>query len=184
MKKIVFGLALIVAGVITACGGQNSCKGKSVEEFDSFIGIKYGTGELEIEKVLGSFTGGEYTSDSSAFIYYFNRIDRVPISIYVNAKSGKVETIFMEVLSYADNFNDDLDKAKDEFKMTDCDTYYFGMKEDEVKKAMGEPAYEETLEDGVKSISYDSDSYKYSVNFKFYPEQENMCSSIMVNWFY
>lgn len=161
------------------------CETFSVEDFDKFLGVRYGTHELNLERRLGKFTGGEYTQDSSSFIYYYNRVDRVPISVWVNAKSGKVQTIFMEVLSYTDiNFESDLRKAKQEFEITDCDISWFGIYEKDVQQRLGEPAISEYLEDSVKSVSYDSEDYLYSVNFKFYPSQKEKCSSISINWFY
>ena len=75
-------------------------------------------------------------------------------------------------------------KALKEFKIDECDSRFFGMKYDELVKTMGKPTTEETLEEGVKSLTYDSKDFKTAVNFKIYPSQANMCSSVSVNWFY
>lgn len=163
---------------------STSCEKKSADDFDNFLGIEYGTNELKLEKILGEFTGGEYTADSLAFMYYFKALENAPITVWVNAKSQKVETVFMEVLSYEAYFKQDLEAAIEKYHIQPCDSRFFGMKYAEITKIMGKPAADELLEGNVKSISYDSKNYKYSVNFKFYPEQENMCSSISVNWFY
>ncbi|MBI3135545.1 MAG: hypothetical protein HYZ14_12785 [Bacteroidetes bacterium] len=201
-RKKQYGFALLI-GILSifsvACAGSDSsettnpdvtdekkedCAKESADDFDNFLGIEYGTNELKLEKILGSFTGGAYTADSLAFMYYFKTIENAPITVWVNAKSQKVETIFMEVLSYEQYFQEDLKKAAEEYNIQSCDSKFFGMKKDEIVKIMGKPAADEALEGGVQSISYDSKNYKYSVNFKFYPEQNNICSSISVNWFY
>lgn len=200
--KAVFFIPILFIGALVACTSsenrteeqpekvinpvkKDDCAEVTVEDFDEFLGIEYGTKELLIERKLGKFTGGEYSKDSAAFIYYFNRVERVPIAIWVNSKSGEVETVFMEVLSYEDvNFNADLAKAKKEFNISDCDASWFGMQENEVLKRLGEPVVHEYLKDSVLSISYDSQDYSSSVNFKFYPSQNNKCSSISINWFY
>jgi len=193
MKKVKFlSLAFIV--VLLACGAntetdaeaekEDLCANSDIDNFDSFLGIKYGTNELKLKGILGEFTGGEYTVDSSAFIYYFKRVENAPISIWVNGATGNVETIFMEILGYADVFDKDVADAVKEFKMDDCDSRFFGMTYAELTKTMGKPTSEETIEDGVKSLTYDSKDFKTAVNFKIYPSQGDKCSSISVNWFY
>jgi len=163
---------------------ESGCTKKSADDFDNFLGIDYGTNELKLEKILGKFTGGEYTPDSLAFMYYFKSLENAPITVWVNAKSQKVETIFMEVLSYKQYFKDDLEAAIERYSIEECDSRFFGKTESEITKIMGKADADDLLEGGVKSLSYDSENLKYSVNFKFYPEQENICSSISVNWFY
>ncbi len=160
------------------------CSKSSVEDWDNFIGIEYKTNELDLEDKIGKFTGGEYTADSSAFIYYFKRVDRAPVTVWVNGKTGAVETIFVEVLGYEEYFDGDVKDFKKEFKLEDCDTKWFGMHPDELIKEMGKPDKDEEKADGVRSIFYDSKDYDISVNFKFYESQGGMCSSISVNWFY
>lgn len=188
-------LSLVVGLMLGSCSGsedeadsdpvsQDPCANLSVEDFDQFLGVKYGTKELLLQDKLGNFTGGEYTADSSAFIYRFNRIERVPLSVWVNATTGKVITIFMEVLSLEQNFESDLAKAKEEFNMSECDASWFGMTAKEIKNRMGEPAEEAISNKGVTLLSYDSESYLYTVAFKMYPEQDSLCSSVSVNWFY
>jgi hypothetical protein len=213
MKKMkyYFGFMLVVAFV--SCGGSNddaedlkdlmedisenlddelgdigSCDKESVEDWDNFLGIQYKTNELDLEKIIGDFTGGEYTADSSAFIYYFKRVERAPVTVWVNGKTGDVETIFMEILGYEQYFDSDVEEAVEEFNMGECDSRWFGMSPEEVIDAMGKPSKDEDKEakDGtaVRSISYDSKDFDISVNFKFYESQGNICSSISLNWFY
>jgi hypothetical protein len=202
MKRLKFITALMVTAALLSCGGnadaenlndlQNndeiedtkSCDKNSVDDWKNFVGIEYGTNELELEGIIGEFTGGEYTADSSAFIYYFKRVERAPLTVWVNGKSGKVETIFMEVLGYEEVFKQDVADATAEFDMKECDTQFFGMTPEEVINLMGKPAADKEKEDGVRSISYDSDDFKVSVNFKFYESQGGVCSSISLNWFY
>lgn len=169
-------------------GAIGDCGKESVADWDNFLGIKYKTNELDLEKIIGDFTGGEYTADSSAFIYYFKRVERAPVTVWVNGKTGDVETIFMEILGYAEYFDGDVKDAADEFNMKECDSQWFGMTPTEVIDIMGKPSKDEMKEDkegsGVRSISYDSEDFKISVNFKFYDSQGGICSSISLNWFY
>ena len=160
------------------------CNKKSVEDWDNFIGISYGANELDLEKIIGKFTGGEYTADSSAFIYYFKRVDRAPVTVWVNGKTGNVETIFVEILGYEEYFASDLDDLTNEFNLKECDTKWYGMKPTQLIGVMGKPAKDESKEDGVRSMIYDSKKFDISVNFKFYESQGGVCSSISVNWFY
>ncbi|MCG8575120.1 MAG: hypothetical protein MI810_09575 [Flavobacteriales bacterium] len=193
MKRIFFGFTAAFLLVLASCSGSSGsggsegaekCSDVTVEDWDTFLGIDYGTNERDLEDKIGKFTGGEYTADSTAFVYYFNRVERVPVSVWVNGATGDVETIFIEVLSYEDNFDQDVENAVEEFKIDPCESRFLGMQQSEVEKIMGEPVVSETLDEGVKSISYDSEGFEYSVNFKFYPEQGNKCTSISLNWFY
>lgn len=191
--------------MLLSCGGENTapiepvntkpkqtdsvvtdtCAQKlSADDFDNFLGITYGMNELLLESKLGPYTGGEYTSDSLSFVYYFKKIEGVPISVWVDAKSQKVITIFMEILGYEELFQADLDEAIKEYSMSECESRFFGMTFEELKAVMGEPAKDEVIKDGIRSVDYDSKDYKYSVNFKFHPAQNNLCSAISVNWFY
>ncbi len=185
MKKGLIGFVTIFVLLLSACSGEEEqCPEVSIEDWDSFVGIDYGTNELDLEDKIGNFTGGEYTSDSSAFIYYFNRVERVPLSVWVNGDNGQVQTIFIEILSYEANFETDLQNATDEFKIDPCQSRFFGMTQKEVKDVMGDPQSTNKLEEGVVSLAYDSEGLKYMVNFKFYPSQGDKCTSISVNWFY
>lgn len=164
---------------------NSDCEDKnSAEDFKSFLGVEYGTSELKLESILGPFTGGEYTPDSSAFMYYFKKLDGSPLTVWVNSQSQKVETVFLEILGYDELFQSDLDKAIEYFKIDKCESRFYGMKFNELKNELGEPQSNEVDEKGVRSVAYDSKDYSCSVMFKFYPEQANMCSSISVNWFY
>ncbi len=160
------------------------CNSLTVDDFDRFIGLDYGAEERELQYCLGDFTSGLFTADSSAFIYHFNRVDRVPISVWVSTETGKVVTIFMEVVSIGENFQLDLEEAISEFNILDCDASWFGLSVEEIKARMGEPSEEAMSAEGVTLLSYDSDDFLFTVAFKEYEQQENQCSSVSVNWFY
>lgn len=211
MKRINIVLASFALTTLVACGGgetseptekkendkkevtedkeikdpryQGDCAKANVDDWDNFLGIEYGTNELDLRPILGEFTGGEYTADSSAFKYYFNRVELAPLTIFVNGKTGKVETIFLEILSKVEFFQRDIDAVKSEFKAEDCDMDFFGMTADEMIDLMGKPDRDKT-EKGVRAISYDTDPLKTSVTFRFYPSQGDMCTSISLNWYY
>lgn len=166
----------------------NDCEKESANDFTNFLRIPYGASELDLDNLLGQNSGGEYTDDSTSFVYYFKEADRVPISVWANAQSTKIEMVFMEVVSYPQYFDEDLGKAIDHYDLKECDTQWFGMTQDEVIKIMGEPRKTEKEEDSegmtVTNMYYDSDDYSVAINFKFYESQDNLCSSVMVNWFY
>lgn len=163
----------------------DTCEQKStVADFDNFLGLTYGMNELMLEKKLGKFTGGEYTADSTSFMYYFKKIKGAPITVWVDSKSQKVITIFMEILGYEDLFQSDLNDAIEAYNISSCDSYFFGLKYADLTARLGQPTAEELLKGDIRSVDYDSEDLNCSVNFKFYPDQDNMCSSISVNWFY
>ncbi|MFT4603157.1 MAG: hypothetical protein ACI857_003344 [Arenicella sp.] len=174
----------ILSDITESLDDGDGCSKVSVDNWDSFIGIPYGTNELDLEKKIGDFTGGEYAPDSSSFIYYFKRVERAPITVWVNGKTGKVETIFMEVLGFEEFFDQDLKDVQEEFDIDDCDMKFMGIEADELIKVMGKPSKDESTEEGVRSIFYDSEGLKIAVNFKFYESQGGRCSSISLNWFY
>ncbi len=157
---------------------------KNVDDFDNFLGITYGMNELNLEKILGKFTGGEYTADSTAFLYYFKEIKGAPITVWVDSESQKVITIFMEILGAEEWFQSDLSSAIEAYNISTCDSYFFGLTYEALVTRMGKPTSEELLKGDIRSVDYDSANLKYSVNFKFYPDQDNLCSSVAVNWFY
>lgn len=164
----------------------DSCNQKfRAEDFDNFLGITYGMNELKLESILGKFTGGEYTADSTSFMYYFKKIKGAPITVWVDAQSQQVTTIFMEILGYEELFQSDLNDAIEAYNISECDSYFFGLTYTELKARLGEPSREELLKDsGIRSVDYDSRDFSHSINFKFYPDQNNVCSSVSVNWFY
>lgn len=63
----------------------------------------------------------------------------MPIAVAVNASTTKVETVLMEVLSMGEDFEKDLEKAKQKYNLDLCDSRFFGMKKDEIMAEMGEP---------------------------------------------
>ena len=162
----------------------DGCANSDINKFDQFLGVKYGMTEIDLNKAVGKFTGGEYSKDSLSFIYKYNRVENAPVAIWVNSKTYKVEVIFMEILTYEQYFHEDLAALKKKFKMSECDARFFGMTYQELISTLGKPNKEEDLEGGVKSVYYDSKDYKIAVNFRFFKDQGDICSSISVNWFY
>ena len=191
-KLILTGLTLI----LLSCGSEPSvneveevlseeiCKPRKVDDFDQFIGMDYGYKEIELEQRFGELFFGEYSDDSLSFLYYFEAESRTPITVACNADQGLVTNILIEVLTLDENFDKDVDIISGKYDFDDCDMQYFGMTQKEIEQELGEPLYNEELEGGIKSITYQTEIKKVAVNFKFYPEQDYICSSIMVLWFY
>lgn len=162
----------------------DECKKDNVEGWDEFVNIPYKGNELKLEDYLGNFTGGEYASDSSAFVYYFKRVQRAPISVWVNALTGDVETVFVEILGYEDYFEEDVENLQKEFDLDDCEVKYFGMQASDLIAIFGKADKDEQSDDGVRSLTYNSEDYKIVLNFKCYDSQGGKCSAISLNWFY
>ena len=99
------------------------------------------------------------------------------LRVKANQGSYGVDEISIE------DFEKDLEKAAKKYNLDLCDSRFFGMKKDEIIAEMGEPDAEDNSATGVYSITYNSDNQKTSVNFKFFDEQDKMCSSVIVNWF-
>ncbi len=197
MKKIVFVLLSLIA--LLGCNQEESSNKEMTDEketvedkvqtiqkndFTTFLGVEYGMEELSLENTLGKFVSGAYTKDSSAFIYYFNRIPRSPISVWVDSKTSKVVTIFMEVLSFEENFQSDLELAIKEFKISEEDSKWFGMTRDQIIQELGEPVSEKIDKEKTTILTYNSENLKKHAEFKIYPSQDNKCSSVSINWFY
>ncbi len=181
LKTSSFILAILL--IVSSCTSEPQCQNSDINAFDSFLGINGETKEIELTKILGESTGGYYSDDNQSFIYTFHSLIDVPIAVAVNASTTKVETVLMEVLSMGEDFEKDLEKAKQKYNLDLCDSRFFGMKKDEIMAEMGEPDAEDASATGVYSITYNSENMKTAVNFKFYDEQDNMCSSVIVNWF-
>ncbi|MEX1003424.1 MAG: hypothetical protein WDZ35_15000 [Crocinitomicaceae bacterium] len=179
-------IPFLVFTLVSCVAAEDDCKTK-IEEWDTFLGIPYGANELEIDNYLGKFSAGEYTEDSTAFVYYYRKVNRAPISVWVNAKTGKVETVFIEVLGLKDYFEEDVAAVKEEYEISDCDSKWFGKEPEEVIELLGKPAKDEITKDqsgkDVRSIFYETEDYRINVNFNFYQSQGGACSSIAVYWF-
>jgi len=184
MNRVRFFIILLLSIVLMACKGSSGCENEDIENFDSFLGLDENSMETELKPILGDFTGGYYSEDNRQFIYNFFAIPDAPVSVVVNASSSKVETVIMEVLSLDENFERDLGKAIEAYNIAECDSRFFGMQKSDIISEMGEPTSEEVLEGNVTSIEYFTKDYKTSVNFKFYPEQQHNCSTVIVNWYH
>ncbi|MBK6524779.1 MAG: hypothetical protein IPG07_04020 [Crocinitomicaceae bacterium] len=182
MTKFTAALFFILL-MLSSCSSEPECQNSDINSFDSFLGITGETKEIELTKILGESTGGYYTDDNKSFIYTYHALIDAPIAVAVNANTTKVETVLMEILSLGEDFEKDLEKAAKKYNLDLCDSRFFGMKKDEIIAEMGEPDAEDNSATGVYSITYNSDNQKTSVNFKFFDEQDKMCSSVIVNWF-
>lgn len=161
----------------------DECGQRSIQDFSQFLGFNYGDQEELITAKLGAFSSGNFSPDSAYFIYYFNQIKTVPIQVWVNAKTGKILTVFIEVLSLGDAFNADIAKAGENYKFKSCDLSWFGLTADQLIEKLGKPAEDAFSREDVRLISYDSPDFLIGVAFKIFP-QAPVCSSISVNWFY
>lgn len=176
-------LSFVLSLFVLSCESGPECTNSDINLFDSFLGLGPQTKEVELPDILGESTGGYYSEDAKSFVYTYQALPDVPIAVAVNATTSKVETVLMEILSFGDDFFMDLEAAKKLYNLPECDSRFFGMKNDELIEDMGKPSVNEQLEGGINLLTYNSKNYKTSVNFKFYAEQDNMCSSVIVNWF-
>lgn len=157
---------------------------KVSENFRNFLGFNYGDTEDMLTARLGNFTYGNYSADSSSFIYYFKNLERVPIEVWVNSDTKIITTIFMEILSLNELFQEDLETAKTTYEISEQNVSWFGLTADEIKTKMGTPSEEAMSNQDVHLLTYDSPNFLQAVTFKIYKTQENRCSSVSVNWFY
>ncbi|MGV6861278.1 MAG: hypothetical protein ACWA41_05875 [Putridiphycobacter sp.] len=216
MKRLSFGLVMLFSAVLLSCKshadeeqlkkeaeesvneifdellneGTTSadCDAFTIADFDTYLGLSYGDKEEKVREVLGKETESKYTEDRSRFMYFYKDTKRVPVTIYVNAKSGEVETVFMEILGLNQNFEQDVLKAEEDFGVEACIIELFGKKPKEILTMFGQAGSdnmkESANEQGVRTLNYYSEDGGIMVTFKFYPSQENKLSSIEVNWFY
>lgn len=174
---------LLALNTLIACSSGPVCENSDIAKFDSFLGIDASTRENELTLVLGDFTGGYYSEDNTQFIYNFYSVPDAPVSVVVNATTSKVETVMMEVLTMDEEFQKDLQEGIERFKIDECESRFFGMTYDQLIEALGEPTNEETLTGNIKQLTYSSPENDRSITFKFYPEQDNICSTVIMNWF-
>lgn len=160
------------------------CDEISINKFNKFLNFRFGDDEQLITSRLGKMSNGYYSEDSTVFIYNFDRVPRVPIQVWVNARSNKVCTIFMEILSLADNFESDLEQAIDAYNLKSCDYSWFGMTASEIKNELGEPTHDVYTKEYINELTYYSESGAVMAAFKLYPQQDTICSSVAVSWFY
>lgn len=166
----------------------NKAKDLTINDFNSFLGLKYGDKVTDVKKVMGDPSGGELVEDESSFMHYYKNTKRVPVTVYTNSKSKKVETVFMEILGLEETFEQDVKKAKQDFLIQNSHAKLYGKRAKEVLNIFG-VAYDDTIEDSsveedVRTLLYYSDDDKIALTLKFYPSQGNVLSSIMVDWFY
>ena len=129
-------------------------------------------------------SGGDFVEDSTSFVYHFRQVKNMPLSIWADVKTGIIEAIFIEVLSKSEEIGLTIQKAEHLYGFDSCDLNLFGLTEVEMVKRLGEPASRLVDEHDVVTLSYSTNDIKTTTTFKFYPEQDLKCSSILINWFY
>ena len=137
---------------------------------------------------MGKSSGGEYTEDKGRFKYYWKNTKRVPVTIYCNAETGDVETLFMEILGLDDAFDQDIKKAEEDFNLDECHLDLFGKQPKEIVRILGQAdkdnIVDDSVEDDVRDLVYYSEDARIAVTFKFYHSQDNRMSSLSVDWFH
>lgn len=164
----------------------DDCLTIDISDFNSFLGLEYGIQEHEVlqDKRLGDFSGGAYGDDEKVFIYQYNTIPTAPIELWIDTESGKVITVFLELLSKDKGYKKDLELVAENYALERCFKPLFGLTADGIQQKLGEPAEDAVSNDGVRLLAYDSNLNDISVSFKIYPDQDNTCTSIAVHWFY
>jgi hypothetical protein len=213
MKILNFTLSLFTLILLISCGSSNetnqadidkqsndilkellseketlNCDGFTIKDFNTFLGLNYGDTKEKINEVLGQETRADYNSDRSQYQYFFEDTKRVPVTVSINPNDNKIETVFMEVLGTGANFEDDIYRAEEDFNVEPCIINLFGKKPKEILKMFGQAnsdnIKESANENGVRTLTYITEDTFTMVTFKFYPSQNNLLSSITVNWFY
>jgi hypothetical protein len=213
MKKITFVLSLALATGLYSCSSNSDdkqaeiekqtndilkdilnnntskdCENFVIKDFNTILGLNYGETKEKINEVLGQEDSANFTSNRSQFQYHFTSTKRVPVTISINPNDNKIETIFIEILGTGVNFNQDILKAEEDFSVEPCIIDLFGKKPKEILKKFGQAnsdnMKESALEQGVRTLTYLTEDTFTMVTFKFYPSQDNLLSSITVNWFY
>ena len=213
MKKIKIGFILMLGLTFTACNMESNqenyeddiaeiladyedsetatssrCDDLSIDDFDSFLGVDFDSPEKDLKDIMGKSSGGEYTEDKGRFKYYWKDTKRVPVTIYCNAETGHVETLFMEILGIGKNFDQDVMKADEDFNLKECHLNLFGKQPKEIINIFGQAdkdnIVDDSVEDDVRDLVYYSDNDKIALTFKFYHSQDNRMSSLSVDWFH
>lgn len=164
-----------------------TCDDIAINDFQSFLTIQANTPEKELKQILGKSTGGSFSDDKTIFIYEFEGTKRVPVKVYVNAETGNIETVFMEILGLQNDFDRDVKKAKLDFPISECKAKLFGKQPKEIIDFFGFPQEDnlqaDNVEADVRTLTYLSENQKTAVRFNFYPSQNYQLSSMVVDWY-
>ncbi|MBK9190036.1 MAG: hypothetical protein IPM77_00270 [Crocinitomicaceae bacterium] len=182
LMKFFYCFSLIVFIFYSCQGESNSCINTSIETFNQFMGFHAGSTEKDIYTNLGIASEKHYSTDSTKLIYGYLYKRDVPIAVVVNSHSKFVESVMMEVLTFGDEFTSDLNEAKDFYKLDSCETRFFGMTENQIKSGFDGDPERKTENGGIILLNYCSSDYKTCITFKLYPEQGNICSTIILSW--
>ncbi|MFD1551263.1 hypothetical protein DNU06_12925 [Putridiphycobacter roseus] len=192
MKKQLFLFSGLLLFILSGCQTKRDalsgiCEQQTISSFDQFLDISKNTPEVLLKDKLGKSTGGNYSADKKTFIYEFKQISRVPIVVNVNAASGEVKSILMEVLGLKDNFLIDVEAANANYLIDNCHLQLFGKQPKEILEIFGTPKMD-NLQDAhektpVRTILYLSKDGGTKVRFNFYPSQDYKLSSVNVRWY-
>lgn len=195
MKNIFLFFLLVI---IVSCNNESSendrlialkrsCKSITIDDFKSFLSIGQSTPEAQIKEILGKSTGGSYSDNKATFIYNFEGTKRVPIKVYVNAESGRIETVFLEILGLGKNFEIDVEQAKSDYPINECHSQLYGKQPKGIIEIFGQASIDnlkkDNVENDVRVLRYFSEDKKIALTLNFYPSQSYKMSSIVVDWF-
>ncbi|MFK8045958.1 MAG: hypothetical protein AB8B72_10720 [Crocinitomicaceae bacterium] len=190
MRNVVIGFLLIV--LISCVENQTydkvqSCESVSVNSFSNFLNVAAKTKESDLKKILGKASGGSFTDDRLVFIYKYESLKRIPISVYVNAETGKVQTVTIEVLGLNKNFDTDIEKASKKYFKNTCHSILLGKTPIQIIDIMGRPYLDnlttDNVETEVRTLEYVTESGKINLRLNFYQSQNYRLSSIVVDWY-
>lgn len=212
MKKLKFSIALALGLGLMACGApteaeqiqkinelrdnlaedhsdeqnNNECESIKIESFKNFLELDASVKENDLVSILGKFSGGNYSDDKSVFIYNYNNTKNIPLSVFFNAESKTIETVRIEMLCFADKFEQEKKKLAEDFTIDFCQLNLFGKKPKQITELFGagdrDKVDDSSIEKDVRTLIYYTEDNKTSVTFKFYLSQENKLSSIEVNY--
>jgi hypothetical protein len=181
MKFLVYFIIMLI--VCFSCTGESdSCSNTDAASFNQFLGFNASSTEKDIYNNLGIASEKHYNADSTKLIYGYLFKRDVPISVVVNTHTKFVESVMMEVLTFGSEFKDDLTEAKEFYKIDSCETRFFGLTEDEIKSRFSGDPERKTENGGIILLKYCTSDYKTCITFKLYPEQGNVCSTVILNW--
>ncbi len=174
----IFGFISIV---LLSCGELNRCAESSIQDFESFANISRNDTELELYQIMGTESIGQYNPDSSGFIYQYNKAEDAPFTVWVDIKTGKIQSMLIEILGI-NTFDENIMLASESYQLSECESQYLGMFDEDIIGILGMPFAADENSTGMKSIVYKFEQPYTEVHFGFHQDQYYRCSSIMINW--
>lgn len=165
---------------------EDTCNENNIDDFSEIIGINKLTKEVDLKKILGKSSSGEYSEDNNTFIYTFNKISNGPVRVYVDAETGIIKTVFIEVLGVGEKLKEDINELKVAYSFSNCKISLFGKSKNEIVKLMGEPILdiinEQLKETNVRLFMYKTENGNITLSLNFYPSQNNLMTSLTLDW--